>query len=76
MLIQDATMEKLLARSGVANDEQIAALKEEAIRSKRTLQDVVLQNDVIDDSTLTKAFAEYAQIPYIELDPHDISPDV
>ncbi|NTW61777.1 type II/IV secretion system protein [Candidatus Saccharibacteria bacterium] len=76
MLIQDATMEKLLARSGSANEQQVAALKEEAVRSKRTLQEVALQNDVIDEMNLTKAFSDYAQIPYIELDPHDISPDV
>lgn len=76
MRIQDATMEKLLVRSGTATVDQIAALKEEAVRSKRTLQEVAQQNDVIDDETLAKSFADYAQIPYIELVPHDILPDV
>jgi type IV pilus assembly protein PilB len=69
-------MEKLLIRSGVATADQVGALKEEAVRSKRSLQEVSMQNDVMDDETLAKAFADYAQIPYIELVPHDIPVDV
>jgi len=76
MRIPDATMSKLLVRSGVATEEQVSALKEEASSSKRTLQDVALQNDVIDNKTLAKAFSEYAEIPYIEITPHDVPFDV
>jgi type IV pilus assembly protein PilB len=76
MRISDAIIEKLLSRSGVATAEQIAALKEEATRSRRPLQDLVLEKEIIDEKALTKAFAEYAQIPYIELDPHDIPSDI
>ncbi|CAN5368941.1 ATPase, T2SS/T4P/T4SS family [soil metagenome] len=76
MRISDAIIEKLLARSGVATVEQIAALKEEASRSRRPMQDIVLEKKVIEEKALTKLFAEYAQIPYIELNPHDIPSDV
>lgn len=72
MRISDVTMEKLLTRSGVATEEQIKALKEEASRSKHTLQDMVIQNEIMDDKTLAKAFSAYTQIPYIELSTHDI----
>jgi len=72
MRISDVTMEKLLVRSGVATEEQVSALKEEAVRSSHSLQDISLQNEIIDDKTLAKAFSDYAQIPYIELVAHDI----
>lgn len=72
MRISDVTMEKLLVRSGVATEEQVNALKEEAVRSKHPLQQIALQNEIIDDKTLAKAFSEYAQIPYIELVAHEI----
>lgn len=76
MRISDAIIEKLLARSGVATAEQVTALKEEATRSRRLLQDLVLEKQIVDEKTLTQAFADYAQIPYVELDPHDIPSDV
>lgn len=72
MRISDVTMEKLLVRSGVATEEQINALKEEASRSSHTLQEMATTNDLIDDKTLAKAFSEYTQIPYIELSSRDI----
>jgi len=76
MRISDLTMEKLLLRSGVATVERINALKDEGIRSRHPLQELAITDEIIDDKTLTKAFAEYTQIPYIEIDTHDISPDV
>ena len=76
MRISDVTMEKLLVRSGVATEEQIDTLKDEASRSNLSLQEVSMNNDVIDDKTLAKAFSDYAQIPYIELNARDIQTEV
>jgi type IV pilus assembly protein PilB len=76
MRIPDITMEKLLIRSGVATVEQVDALKEEGARSKRQIQDLAIQNAIVDEKTLAKAFSEYAQVPYIELDSHDIPSDI
>lgn len=72
MRISDTTIEKLLTRSGTATMDQINALKQEAITSKRSIQDVALQNKIIDETALTKAFSEYSQIPYVELNPREI----
>lgn len=72
MRISDATIEKLLEQNNLANDEQLATLKQESARSKRPLQELILQNNLIDETTLTKAYASYADIPFIELDPRDI----
>lgn len=75
MRISDATIEKLLHAAGRASDEEIASLKEEASHSRRPLQDLVIQNHILDEQTLTKSFAFYAEIPYIELDPKEIPPE-
>ncbi len=76
MRISDITMEKLLERSGVATAEQISVLKQEASRSNRTLQDTAVANEIIDEKTLTKAFSEYTNIPYVELVQSDIKYDI
>ncbi|MDB5165684.1 MAG: Type secretion system protein [Candidatus Saccharibacteria bacterium] len=76
MRISDVTMEKLLERSGVATPEQITALKNESAHSRRPLQDEVIQQKLMDDVGLAKVFADYAKIPFIRLEPADITSDV
>jgi len=76
MRISDVTIEKLLERSGVATKEQIDVLKEEGARSRRPLQSLVIQNGLITEKDLVKAYADYAQIPFVEIDPRDIPQDV
>jgi len=75
MRISDTILEKLLGRASLATPDQITSLKEEAARSKRTLQDIVIDQRVTDDKTIIKAFADYADIPYIELESRDITPE-
>lgn len=74
MRISDAIVEKLLADYGIAM-ERIDALREEAIRSRRPLQSLVVQNKLMDEVTLTKTYANYAGIPFIEIDPSAILPE-
>lgn len=69
-------METLLGRASLATPEQVTALKQEAVRLKRPLQDLVLEQKVTDEKTLVQAFADYAEVPYIELDPATIPSDV
>lgn len=76
MRISDTILETLLGRASLATPEQITALKEEAARSKRPLQDLVLDQQVTDEKTLVQAFSDYAEIPYIELDPAKIPSDI
>jgi type IV pilus assembly protein PilB len=76
MRIPDTTMEKLLLRSGTITAEQLDTLKDEGVRSKRTLQDLSKANDLIDDKTLAKAYADISGIPFVELSPHDIPSDI
>ena len=72
MHISDSTIVKLLERSGAATSQQLQPLVSEAASSNLRLQDIVLQNNLIDERALTKLYATYADIPYIELDPRDI----
>ncbi|MEI7539624.1 MAG: GspE/PulE family protein [Candidatus Saccharibacteria bacterium] len=69
-------MENLLVHSGIVTKEQANALKTEAASSKRSLQALAFQNELITDKTLAKAFSEYAQIPYIELNPRTIPQNI
>ncbi len=75
MRILDSTVEKLLLENNVTTKEQLAPIIEEAAHSSRPLQDLVLEGKLIDEVGLTKLFATYAGIPYIEIDPKDISPE-
>ncbi len=76
MRVSDVTMENLLVHSGVVTKEQAGALRTEAASSKRSLQALAFQNELITDKTLAKAFSEYAQIPYIELNPRTIPQNI
>ncbi|MCA9334780.1 Flp pilus assembly complex ATPase component TadA [Candidatus Saccharibacteria bacterium] len=76
MHISDGTLEKLLAQSKRFSDEDISALKSESSRAHKPLYQHVIDKKVIDDKTLTKLFAEYTGIPYIELTQKDVSSEL
>jgi type IV pilus assembly protein PilB len=76
MRIADETIEKILLGSAKIPAERLQTLKDEGAHTKRPLQELALQNDIISEEDLTKAYSEYTQIPYIELKSHDIPPDV
>jgi len=73
MRISDDTLRKLLIENDIASEEQLKPLKEEAVRTTQTLQDTVINSHLITEADLTKLYATYADIPYIEIDPHDIT---
>lgn len=76
MRISDDTLITLLTRNNIASVEQLNTLKEEGARLNRSLQEIVIEKQVITGPELTKLFAAYADIPYIELDPRDIPQDI
>lgn len=75
MRIADVTMEQMLKDTGKVNEEQLVDLKESATRLKRPLQDIVLTKHLYDELTLTKAYAERTNIPFVELTPSSIPPE-
>lgn len=76
MRISDDTLVKLLKNGGIATNEQLDALKQESTRLNKALQDEIIEKQIIDEPALKKLFANYADIPYIEIDPRDIPQDV
>lgn len=72
MRISDETLLKLLERNNIVAKEQQAPLLEDASRASRTLQEQVLEAKLITERDLTKLFAEYAELPFIEIEPRDI----
>jgi len=67
MRISDSTLEKVLGQAKLATPEQLSALKEQATRLGRSLQEVAISERITDERTLAKAFASYTDIPYIDL---------
>ncbi len=76
MRISDNTMLELLKRGGTVTEEQLGALKTEGERLNRPLQEIALEQKLVDEPSLTKLFADYAEIPFIVLEPKDIAADV
>jgi len=76
MRISDLTIERILERGGTATPEQIDILKKEAVSSGKTLRELIVSNGMMDEKTLTKAYAAYVDIPYVDLDPRDIPYEV
>ncbi len=76
MRIADSTLVKILKEGGIASDEQIEALKEEAARSKRPLLDITIDKQIVSVADLTMAYSKYTGIPFVELNPSDIPAEV
>ncbi|MES2630568.1 MAG: ATPase, T2SS/T4P/T4SS family [Patescibacteria group bacterium] len=76
MRISDTLLETLLGRANLVTPEQLTTLKEEADRSKRPLLEVILEQKISDERTLTKAFAEYADVPFVELNTRNVPLEV
>lgn len=75
MRIADDTLQKLLVRNKVANEATLAPLLDESIDKKTSLQAVIIDHKIIDETELTKLFAEYADLPFVEIVPQDIPKD-
>lgn len=69
MRLSDSTVEQLLVKKGKITDEQLAHIKDEQKQSNRPLQDLVVRNEIISEKDITKLYAEYAEIPFVEIDP-------
>ncbi len=76
MRISDETLINILESNKVAEEAQVASLKEEAVRSSHPLQQVVVDSHVLTEEQLTKFYAEYADIPFILLNPNDIPKEI
>ncbi len=76
MRISDTTLETVLGRAKLVTPKQLASLKEEAVRSKRSLLEIVTDQRIASEKTLLEQYSEYTGIPLIEIDPASVPSDV
>jgi len=76
MRIPDSLVEKLLTKSGSATKEQLTALREQEVSEKKPLQDLAIKNNLISEKDLTKLYADEIEVPFAELNAHEIKHEV
>lgn len=76
MRISDTILETLLGRAKLVTPEQLATFKEEVVRSKRPLYQIIIEQKIADEKTLVQAFSDYADVPFVELSPQTVPPEV
>lgn len=76
MRIPEATILEILRKSGAFDDEKIAALVEEAKTEKIELYELILKQNVLSDSELTKAYADEIGVPFAEINVKELNKEV
>jgi len=76
MRISDTLVKELLLKSDKVSEEQINSVREQSGDSKSPLQDLVIKANIISEKELTKLYAEEIEVPFIELDPKNISTEI
>ncbi len=76
MPIPNSTVIELLKNAKKISAEQITALETEASNPKSNLEELVITQNITTDSELTQLFASEIGVPYIELNPKEISKEV
>jgi type IV pilus assembly protein PilB len=74
MKISDSIVEKLL-KAAQTSDQQLASLKEQAKAEKKPLQEMVINGNLLTETELTKLYAKEIDVPYVDIEATDISPE-
>lgn len=76
MRISDVTIERLLKEHDKLSDEQWQELHDEQEKSHRPLQTLVSSKELVSEKELTQLYAEYMELPFIELNAKEIDKQV
>lgn len=76
MRISDKLLVKLLLDAQKVTQEQLQSLQEEADANEVSLKDVIFDHKIVDETTLTKLYADYANLKFVHINPQDLSRDV
>jgi hypothetical protein len=76
MRISDALVIGLLRESRKVNEEQLHQLLEQQKTDKRPLQELVIKDNILPDTDLTKLYATKIDVPFVEIIPKNIRRDV
>lgn len=72
MRLSDTTVEQILKEKNKITAAQLDEIKSEQKQSNRPLQDLVIRHEIVTDRELTQMYSEFADIPYIEIDPKSV----
>lgn len=75
MRISDSLVETLLKKVPGITEEQLSALREQEKNEKKPLQDLAIKNNLVSEKDLTKLYAAEVDVPFVELNPHEINLD-
>jgi type II secretory ATPase GspE/PulE/Tfp pilus assembly ATPase PilB-like protein len=75
MHIADSLVEKLLTQDKQVAKTQFDALRQQALKDKKPLQDEVVRSNLLNEKDLTKLYAAEIEVPFVELNAHDIKHD-
>jgi type IV pilus assembly protein PilB len=76
MRIAESTIVDILRKSDAFDEDKIASLVEQAKTEKTELQELIVKQNVMSDSELTKAFAEEIGVPFIEINVKELNKEV
>lgn len=76
MRISDHALEKLLLDKQKSTDEQLLDLRKEADSTGKTLQEVVTSRNILTDDELTRLYADRIGIPFVAINPKDVTKDI
>ena len=76
MRISDSLVEKLLLATGKVTKSQIEVVREQEAAEKKPMQDLAISNNLIDEKTLTKLYAEEIEMPFVELNSKEVKREV
>ncbi len=76
MRIPETTILEILRKSGAFDEEKIATLVEQAKTEKIELFELVIKQNVMSDSELTKAYADEIGVPFAEINVKELNKEV
>jgi type IV pilus assembly protein PilB len=76
MRISDSLVLDLLKDSHKVNPEQLRTLQEQQRTERKTLQDIVLQNNTLSEKELTQLYAVKIEVPFVEINPKALRREV
>lgn len=70
------TLEEILFKEGLINQDQLSAIKLESINSGQSTEKIILQHDLVPLEKIVAAKAQILNVPYIKLEGRAISTEV
>jgi len=76
MRLSDKVVDEFLKKSGKLSKEQLDTLYEQEKTEKKPLQDLVISDNFLTETELTRLYAKEVDVPMVELKPQDIKKDL